>query len=70
MPSSEFQVDYCSDKKVWSDITYLKAVSDGRAGDIQDSIAQAFLDVSKKTLHHNYKKRCEMTEASELQLHS
>ena len=36
-----------------------------KAGDIPDPIALAFLDVSKKSLHYNYKKRCKITEASQ-----
>ena len=60
----KLQVDYCSEQKIWSDITYFKSMADTKAGDIPQAIAQAFMDVSKKTLHHNYKKRCNMTEAS------
>ena len=50
---------------MWNNMLNFKLLADTKPGNIPDPITQAFLDVSDKCLHINYKKRSKITEASE-----
>ena len=63
------KVDYCSECSMWSDLTIFKSMGDIKAGIAPDDVAQAFLDISKRCSHHNYK-RIGMAEVNECVIHN